>query len=118
MKAREVKLDVRDRLNLLGILPGEGNYLTVKLVKELQEALSFNPSEHELLKFVELPNRLVTWDQKGAEVVSLKSIVLSEPTEAIVIETLKGLDSRKQLKEALISLYELFVLNKEKQETK
>ena len=47
-----MKLGVFDRLMILNNLPAEGNLTTIKIVRELREALSFTEDEHAMLNFV------------------------------------------------------------------
>lgn len=41
-----MELSVLERLKLLECLPREGDYTTIKIVRELREALSFKENEH------------------------------------------------------------------------
>lgn len=55
------KLNVLERLLLLGLLPETGSLTTIRIVRELRETLSFKEDEHEVLIFQTLPNSNVRW---------------------------------------------------------
>jgi len=46
-----MKLTIPERLVLVTILPAEGDYTTLKLVRKLRESLSFTEEEHKQLNF-------------------------------------------------------------------
>jgi len=46
-----MKLTVQERVVLVTILPAEGDYTTIKLVRKLRESLSFSEEEHKQLNF-------------------------------------------------------------------
>ena len=46
-----MKLTIPERLVLVNILPPEGDYTTLKLVRKLRESLSFTEEEHKQLNF-------------------------------------------------------------------
>ncbi|KKL25025.1 hypothetical protein LCGC14_2409420, partial [marine sediment metagenome] len=46
-----MKLTIPERLVLVTILPAEGDYTTLKLVRKLRESLSFTEEEHKELNF-------------------------------------------------------------------
>jgi hypothetical protein len=51
MKDPKKKVDVLDRIILLGILPKEGSFANLKLLRVVKENLSFNESENRALQF-------------------------------------------------------------------
>ena len=63
-----MELTVRERLVLLGMLPKEANFITLRLMRVLKEDLSFSDDENEKLKFVQLGESL-KWDEKEADKV-------------------------------------------------
>jgi len=99
-------LNVTERLTLLSILPAEGNFLTLKLVRELREMLSFSEEENGHLRFVQEGDQ-VRWDEDAA---TLKDCDIGEKMTDLIVETLKKLDEEKKLKLQMFSLYEKFVI--------
>ena len=102
-----MELDVRERLILISVIPQEGNFVTLKVIRGLQGALSFSEAEHKLYNFVE-SDGTVTWDDKTEQV---KEVEIGEKATDIIVEALKKLDESKQLKLEHYSLYEKFCEN-------
>ena len=46
-----MKLSVGDRLILLGVIPQQGDFTTLKIVRNMRDELSFSEEEHKKLKF-------------------------------------------------------------------
>ena len=116
-----MQLTVFERLTLLNILPREGNFLTLKIIREMREGLSFSEEEHKVLQFKKagdkviledgtegvVPEGKVVWNMAGDLV---KDVGFGEKATDIVVERLKALDKEKKLTDAHFSLYEKFVL--------
>ena len=102
------ELSVLERLVLLGILPKEGDFTTLKLVRKLRENLSFDEGEHEKLKFVQDGDQ-VRWDESA---VPPRAIPIGEKMSDLIRDALKKLDEEKKLREEHFSLYEKFVESK------
>ncbi len=106
-----MKLNVAERVALLQILPAEGDFSTLKILRELQEKIGFSEEDHKKFKIVKTDN-LVQWDPK--EGVKEVEIELGEKAKEIVKESLLNLDKEKKLKAEHIPLYEKFIQEKEK----
>ena len=100
-----MKLDVRERLVLLSVLPPEGDFITLKVVRKLKEDLSFTEAEIEQYKFVQ-NDANVTWDNS---VEQSKPIAIGTKAKEVIGDALKKLDKDKKLREEHISIYEKFV---------
>ena len=101
-----MELSVRDRLVLLSIIPAQGDYLTLKIVRKLRESLSFSEEEHAAFKFVNGEDNMVTWDDSTPQI---KEIELTTKAQTIVSEALAELNRTKKLKDEHFDLYEKFV---------
>ena len=100
-----MKLNVFERLMLLSVLPQEGNFVTLKVLRILKSNLAL--SEKELKDFeVIQEGEQVKWNTKGNEEIEIE---IGEKATDIVIEALKQLDKEKKLTEQYFSLYEKFV---------
>jgi len=100
-----MKLNVLERLTLLGILPKEGNFVTLKVLKSLKDNLGL--SEEELKKFeVTQDGERIAWNEKGNEETEIE---IGEKATDIIVEALKNLDKDKKLVEQHFSIYEKFV---------
>ena len=113
----KVKLGLFDRLVCLALLPAEGSYATLKIVRELQMELA--PSEEES-KLAGVIDDLLTggvqatlgWDKVGD-----KDIVFGDIAKGIIVAALEKLNEQEKLTQQHFNLYRWFVLG-EKQEVK
>ena len=97
-----------ERIMLLQILPKEGNFVTLKIIRNLQELLS--PSEEEFKKYeINQVGERVTWNEKGKEELDIE---IGEKARDIVIDALKKLDDEGKLTQQHLSVYEKFVEEK------
>lgn len=104
-----MELTIFERLILLSILPQEGNFMTLKIVRQMREDLSFSEEEHKTLNFKQENDRIV-WNQTSEKI---KNVSLGEKAIEIIADALKKLDDSKKLTEQHFSLYEKFVIKKE-----
>jgi len=100
-----MKLDVRERLVLLAILPAEGNFVTLKVVRKLRESLSFSEEEIKQYKFVQKEGS-VSWDDKAEQ---SKLVEIGTQAKIIIQDALKKLDEQQKLKDEHFTIYEKFV---------
>jgi hypothetical protein len=100
-----MKLGTFERLVLLNILPSEGDFTTLKIVRKLRESLSFSEAEHKALQFKQ-EGEQIKWLTTGE---TEKEVIIGEKATDIIVETLKRLDKEKKLKNEHYGLYEKFV---------
>jgi len=103
-----MKLNVLERMMLLSVLPKEGSFVTLKVVADLRDELSFSEEEHKKYKFVEDKGR-VNWNPA---VDQFKEVHIGEKATDVVVEALKKLDEDKKLTMEHMSLYEKFIEKK------
>lgn len=103
-----MKLSVGERLILLSILPEEGNFTTLKIIRDLRMGLSFSEAEHKKYKFVQ-EGMSVRWDDKATQD---KEIEIGEKANDIIVLALSKLNESKKLKMEHITLYEKFIEKK------
>lgn len=98
-----MKLDVRDRITLTGILPAEGTYLTFKILAELKLRLAF--SEDELKEFELLEkDGVISW-KKSED----KEVEIGDIASDVIKTALKKLDEAGKINAQNASLYEKFM---------
>jgi hypothetical protein len=97
------KLNVLDRITLMGILPVEGNYMTFKILAALKTELSFSEAEIQKYHIREVEGRIL-WDMSVD-----KEIEIGEIARGLIKESLKKLDELGKVNEHNISLYEKFM---------
>ena len=136
-----MKLTVFERLMLQSILPQEGDFITLKLVRKLKEALAFSEKEITEINFQnqwkcpkcqkeilasEMPKcpdcdvymRIggqVHWDDEKAKKV-VKDVFMGAKMLALCETTLKKLSDEQKLTEQHMSLFEKFCEGDEKEE--
>ena len=129
-----MKLTVMERLVLQNILPQAGDFITLKLVRKLKEALAFSEKEIALIDFknqwvcpkckkTELASEMpkcadcdvymtlggqVHWDDEKAKKV-VKDVFMGAKMMALCETTLKKLSDEQKLTEQHMSLYAKFV---------
>lgn len=100
-----MQLGVFERMILLNILPKEGDFTTLKIIRNLREDLSFSEEEHKVLQF-ENNGKSVKW-KKAGDVE--RDIPIGEKATDIIVGVLKKLNADKKLTDEHFSLYEKFV---------
>ena len=127
----KVNLSVLERLMLGNILPKEGNFITLKVVKETQEKIGFTEEEHAILDFKNpgetyevvgkdgklvldkagkpatstVPAGQMRWKDKLGE----KEFDIGLKAVDVIAGEIRKMDEQKKLTAAHMSLYEKFV---------
>jgi len=100
-----MKLNLLERVTILGILPQEANFLNLKIIKDIQEAVSFTEKDFKEFDIKQTDGK-ITWNAKGTEE---KEISIGEKATDIIVEALKELNKNKKLTANHYSLYVKFV---------
>lgn len=101
-------LSVKERLVLISVLPQEGDFLTIKSLREVREALSFTETEQVSLKFSN-ENGVLNWDEPDKDNPSRQPIEIPNSVHDLIVDAFKALDEQKKLTDDHFDLYELFV---------
>jgi len=111
----KMKLKLAERFVLLGLLPKEGNFATLKVVRQLKESLSLTEDEikHYEVKQVAKENGDVqlTWNTEKAK--TDKEFEFGEFSVDMLKAKLRKLEEDSKLEEKHFTVYEKFVENKE-----
>jgi hypothetical protein len=99
-------LNTFERLILLNILPREGDFTTLKIVRKMREDLSFSEQEHKDLSITIGEKGQVKWKTEADRDVEIS---IGEKATDIIVSVLKKLNAEKKLTEQHFSLYEKFV---------
>jgi len=110
----KVKLKLFDRLVCMSLLPPEGSFATLKIVRDLQMELA--PTEEEA-KLAGLENDLVNGGTiaKDWDIVPEKEIVFGDIAKGIIVAALEKLDKEEKLSQQHFILYEKFILGDKKE---
>lgn len=107
-----MKLDIKERLLILGLLPKESNFLTLKIKREFQGNLGFSEKEVKELEFVEKEG-MINWNPDKEKKVGKKEIEIGEKAMDFIINPLKEMNEKGKLNDELFDLYERFVIKNE-----
>jgi len=99
-----MKLSILERIILSQLLPAQGTFLTLKLLRVLKEDLSFTEEENKILEF-EQDGETLHWKEPGVE----REIEIGDTMNQIIVEALKELDKNAELTDQHFSLYEKFI---------
>ena len=101
-----IGLNVGERMIVLGILPKEGTYITLQLIRGLNEKLGL--TAHDLQEFeITEEHDNIHWNEKGSLPIEYTFI----PIEVDLIKKqLLKLDSEGTLHQEMISVYEKFMV--------
>jgi hypothetical protein len=101
-----MRLSIAERAALLGILPREGNIVTLRIVRDLKGALSFSEEEIREAEIQTTAEGWVFWNPAKA----IESEIEIGPTALGVIrDSLKAANDKGKLTETTAGLYERFI---------
>lgn len=105
-----MKLTVFERINLLSVLPPQGNLVTLRISRELMNELSFSEIEIKQAGIKNLPNGKVEWNPVAAEGI-VKDVEIGPVAKEIIIAELVKAEKAGKLKAQHLDLYEKFVID-------
>lgn len=104
-------LKIAERFALLGVLPQEGNVITLRIIRELQSRLSLTEEEikHYNVQNHALPDggATITWNPELSD--EEKDVPIGEAATSIIKEQLRSLNSTNRLHVTMLPLYDKFV---------
>ena len=104
-----MKLNVKERINLMQILPAEGNFVTFKILADLRAELSFSEKEIKDFKIVQHLNEQgqgrITWDDKKEKE---KEVFFGPQALIIVKAALQNVDKVCKVTADNVSLFDKF----------
>lgn len=129
-----MKITVFERIQLQNLLPAEGDFITLKLVRKLKETLAFSEKEIADIEFKNhwkcgacnttevstatpkcsscgnymVPSGMVNWDEAKA-LDTIKDVHMGRTMHDLCRSALKKLSEEKKLTEQHMSIYEKFV---------
>ena len=101
----EKKLNVFERMMLMKILPREGNFATLRLVRDLVHKLGLSAEEMDEFDVKVDDSGLAKWNAKGNEE---RTIEMKEKEVECIKEALLKLDKSNKLDMQHYSIYEKF----------
>lgn len=104
-------LTVFERANLLNILPREGDFRTLRMLRKLRESIALTEAEVERYKPSIAEGRM-TWkthDDAGEPIPQETEVEVGELAVSVIRDRLIELDKTRKLREEHYTLYEKFV---------
>ncbi len=102
------KLNLAERINLMEILPVEGNFITLGIIREFKVNIGVKDKEFKLFGIEQKDNK-ITWKEEGNKEIDFD---FGDKAVEIVIEELEKLDKGKKLEDKHFSLFTKFVKTK------
>jgi hypothetical protein len=100
-----MKLNLLERILILGILPKETNFVTLRIIKDLEKSLSF--TEEEIKEYnIRQEGQNINWNIEGNVE---KEIQIGEKATDIIVESLKKLNEQNKLTMQFFSTYDKFI---------
>ena len=108
-----MKLEVHERLALLPLLPAEGDYAALKVIRRAKEMISFTQEEVDFYEIKTVPGAdgrpQTQWSSaKAAE--AIKDVPVDEYIVNLIRDKLADLNKRHKLTEQFMSIYDKFVV--------
>jgi len=103
----KVKLTVSERITLMGVLPQEGNFATLKVVQDLRNNVGLTQKELGLIDYKQVGDR-AEWDP-DKEDKAIKEIDFGKYELDVIKSALEKLDKEEKMSIHQVSLYEKFM---------
>lgn len=104
-----MELTVKERIVLLNIMPKEGDFKTLKQLREFREKLAFTDEENKMLNFASGKEGFINWTEPvDGEFYKIEAPI-SDSVMAVIVEQLQSADKQKKLNDDTFALYEKFV---------
>ena len=100
-----MELTILERLIVSNLLPAQGNFVNLKLLRVTRESLSFTEEENKLLNFRQEGDQM-KWNDG---VVEDKEIEIGEVVTQLIVKELKKLNDEEKLQNEQFSVYEKFL---------
>ena len=109
----KVKLNLYERVVCMSLLPKEGSFVTLKIIRDLQMELAPSEEEAKIAGLEDLPTGGVK--AENWFLVVEKEIVFGDIAKGLIVDALKKLDEEEKLTNDHFTLYEKFIIIPEKE---
>lgn len=110
----KVKLNMYERVVCMSLFPKEGTFVTLKIVRDMQNELAPSEEEAKLAGLQDLPGGGVK--AENWFIVIEKEIVFGDIALGLVVDALEKLDEEEKLTNDHFTLYEKFMIDPKKKE--
>lgn len=104
----KVKLNLFERIVIMSLLPAEGSFLTLKIVRDLQMELAPSEEEAVIAGLEDLFEGGIKAEDWFA--VEEKEIVFGDIAKGLVVDALRKLNDEEKLTNDHFTLYEKFIV--------
>jgi hypothetical protein len=104
-----MKLSIGERYILGELLPKEGSFKTLKILRNLREALSYSEEDIKTYKMTEEPDTAGGITLRWDVTVPDAEIEIGAQANAIIVESLAKLDAAGKITNREFGLYEKFI---------
>jgi len=106
-----VELNIAERIALIGVLPQQGNAVTLRVIRELQTQLSFTDEEieHYGIENHLLPDGRASINWNPELIDETKDIEIGKTAKKAIIAQLERLDKTGQLHISMMPIYDRFI---------
>ena len=101
------KLKLIDRLLLPSILPQKSDFVTLKIVKDINEKVDIAQDEIVKYEIKAVQDGVMGWNKDGSEATF--EIEFTELENGVIKKSLEELDEKKELRMSLYGLVEAFL---------
>lgn len=102
----EYKLTIPERVHILNLLPNEGSFVTLRVIREISSIVGFSASE--IVNYdIKESNGEITWNDLGNKETSIN--LIDEQAE-IIRKELRKKDADETLNMGIYSVYEKFMM--------
>ena len=98
-----MKLNILERIIILGILPKQADFISIKIITDLQKEVGFSQNELDKSNIKVLENGSISWDNDFE-----KEIKVTKRAAEIIIKGLKELSEKNSVTAQHISIFEKF----------
>jgi len=99
---------IKERMLIASLLPDRGHVADLRILRELENELSFSAAEHAALKLRHMGTGIIQWDEQQARQM-VKTVTFPPRAVEIIADKLRQLDGDGQLHKDFLDLYEWFI---------
>jgi len=101
----KIGLNIGERMNVLGVLPKESNFVTLRMINGLIERLGLTAQELQDFEVREADG-MIYWNESGSIPIDYEFIQVEID---LIKKQLVELDSKNKLHASMLTIYEKFV---------
>jgi len=98
-----MKLNIAERIMLLGVLPRQSDYVSLRIMEELRMNAGFSQAELDKYKIESFKDGSLKWEKNFD-----KEVRITKRAAEIITASLKELSEKKQLTAEHLSIFEKF----------